>query len=265
MAMKADEKTIQIRNYIESPLQVYSYGGGTQSSAGLLWIADGLLPKPDLVIHSDTMAEMPSTEALISDWARDYTEDVLGIPFVVVRSHRGSIYDDYFRKGAIPLMGIRSCTANFKIAPQRRFIRSIVGKQNGVLLAECWLGITTDEERRRTKSDVKWCGLKYPLLDIMSVSRQDCIDRLVEEGLHVSKSGCYHCPYAGTTFYRSLRDEHPDLFQKALDLEANAERVVLERRGVPLRMGLVQGKKLSMLDDLELPDSTCDSGAGCFI
>jgi 3'-phosphoadenosine 5'-phosphosulfate sulfotransferase (PAPS reductase)/FAD synthetase len=256
---------IEDRDWVEKPLQVAAYGAGTQSSAKLLWIADGLLPKPDLVLHSNTMAEMPSTENLISEWARDFVENVLGIPFVVVESHRGSIYDDYYAKGAIPIMGVRSCTDNFKIAPQRRFIRTIVGKKNGVLLAECWLGITTDEERRRSESNVKWCGLKYPLLDQMRVSRQDCIDRLEEEGLKVDKSGCYHCPYAGTTFYRDLRDNHPNLFEKALALEARAEQVVLERTGKPLRMGLVQGKKLSMLDSIELPDSTCDSGAGCFI
>ena len=256
---------IEPRDWVEDPLQVYSYGAGTQSSAGLLWIADGLLPVPDLVLHSNTFTEMPSTERLISEWARGFVENVLGIPFVVVESHRGSIYDDYFSKGAIPIMGVRSCTDNFKIAPQRRFLRSIVGKKNGVLLAESWLGITIDEERRRSESNVKWCGLKFPLLDIFRVSRQDCIDRLQAEGLNVEKSGCFHCPYAGTTFYRELREEHPDLFQKALDLEANAERAVLERTGKPLRMGLVQGKKLSMLDSLELPDSTCDSGAGCFI
>jgi len=253
------------RNWIENPLQVLSYGGGTQSSAMPLFIKDGLMPKPDLFLHSNTMAEMPSTERLISEWARDFVENELKIPFVIVESHRGSIYDDYYKKGAIPIVGHRSCTSNFKILPQRRFIRSIVGKQNGKLLAECWLGITTDEARRRAESDVKWCGLKYPLLDIISVSRQDCIDRLEKEGLKVEKSGCYHCPYAGTTFYRALRENHPILFQKALDLEARAEEVVLERTGKPLRMGLVQGKKLRMLDELELPDSSCDSGAGCFI
>jgi len=256
---------IEERDWVEEPLQVAAYGGGKQSSAMPLWIADGLLPKPDLFIHANTMAEMPSTENLISEWARDFVENVLGIPFVVVESHRGSIYDDYYQKGAIPIMGMRSCTDNFKIAPQRRFIRSIVGKKNGVLLAECWLGITTDESRRRSESNVKWCGLKYPLLDQMSVSRQDCIERLEQEGLKVDKSGCFHCPYAGTTFYRELRSNHPVLFEKALALEARAEKVILERTGKPLRMGLVQGRKLRQLDDFELPSSSCDSGAGCFI
>ena len=86
-----------------------------------------------------------------------------------------------------------------------------------------------------------------------------------EENLEVIKSGCFHCPYAGTTFYQDLRLNHPTLFQKALDLEANAEKMVFDRHNKPLRAGLVQGKKLSLLDELNLPDSTCDSGAGCFI
>ena len=161
-------------------LQVLSFGGGVQSTAMLLFINDGLLPKQDIVIHADTGAEMPETVKHIEEWAIPYCENVLNIPFQVVTSHRGTIYDDYFGKGAIPIMGIRSCTDNFKIAPQRRAIREIVGNKRGVLLAECWLGITTDEERRRTESNVMWCGITYPLLDYHRVSRQDCVDRLLD-------------------------------------------------------------------------------------
>lgn len=245
-------------------LQVLSFGGGVQSTAMLLFIKDGLLPRPDLILHSDTGAEMPETEKHIHDWVVPFCEE-MKIPFEIVKSHRGSIYDDYYKVGAIPIMGMRSCTDNFKIAPQRRAIRKIVGNGRGKLLAECWLGITTDEERRRTESNVKWCGITYPLLDDYRVSREDCLERLHQEGLEVIKSGCFHCPYAGSNFYKDLRVNHNDLFQKALDLEINAEKSVLKRLGKPLRMGLVQGKKLSNLDNLNIKDSNCDSGAGCFI
>lgn len=254
-----------IPDFVKNPLQVLSYGGGVQSTAMLLFIKDGLLPKPDIIIHADTGAEMPETIDHINKWVIPFCRDELDIPFIIVKSHRGSIYDDYMKIGAIPLMGFRSCTDNFKIAPQRRAIREIVGNKNGVLIAQCWLGITTDEEKRRAKSNVKWCGITYPLLDDYRVSRQDCLNRLKKENLEVIKSGCFHCPYAGTTFYQDLRLNHPTLFQKALDLEANAEKMVFDRHNKPLRAGLVQGKKLSLLDELNLPDSTCDSGAGCFI
>ena len=252
-------------DWSKNPLQVLSFGGGVQSTAMLLFINDGLLPKPDIIIHADTGAEMPETVKHIEEWVIPYCENVLGIPFEVVTSHRGTIYDDYYDKGAIPIMGFRSCTDNFKIAPQRRAIRKIVGNTRGAVLAQCWLGITTDEERRRTESNVMWCGITYPLLDYHRVSRQDCLDRLEKEGLEIIKSGCFHCPYAGSGFYFDLRENHPDLFSKALELEANAESRTLERSGVALRSGLLQGKKLSDLDNISLPDSTCDSGAGCFI
>lgn len=259
-----DPELFGFRNWVENPLQVLSFGGGVQSTAMLLYIKDGLLPKPDLVIHADTGAEMPETVKHIEEWVIPFCEKI-GLPFQIVDSHRGTIYDDYFKKGAIPIMGQRSCTANFKIAPQRRAIRKIVGAGGGKLLAECWLGITTDEERRRSKSNVKWCGITFPLLDLHRVSREDCLTRLAKEGLEVFKSGCFHCPYAGSNFYIELREKHNDLFLQALALESNAENRVLERSGKPLRMGLVQGKKLSDLDNLKLPDSQCDSGAGCFI
>lgn len=231
----------------------------------LLYVKDGLLPKPDVVIHADTGSEMPETVEHVHNWAIPFCED-LGIDFRIVRSHRGTIYDDYFQAGTIPVIGFRSCTDNFKIMPQRREIRKIVGQgKRGELLASCWLGITTDEERRRTDSSVKWCSISYPLLDDYRVSRADCLDRLQLEGLDVIKSGCFHCPYAGSNFYRSLRESHPDLFEKAILLEANAERRILERTGKELRSGLVWGKKLRLLDDYHVDDATCDSGAGCFI
>ena len=56
------------RNFLVDPLQVLSFGGGVQSTAMLLFIKDGLLPQPDIIIHADTGAEMPETIKHIEDW-----------------------------------------------------------------------------------------------------------------------------------------------------------------------------------------------------
>jgi len=257
---------VEPRDWVKEPLQVLACGLGTQSCAMLFMVRDGLLPTPDIVLHAATGSERPETDALIEK-ARAFVEEVLGIPFVVVNSHRGALHEDYMKNNAIPIMGVRSCTVNFKIAPQRRFIRTIVGKggPRGAVLAETWLGISTDEARRRTDSDVKWCAITFPLLDIHPTTREACIEMNTVNGWDVGKSGCWCCPYAGTSFYRELREQHPVLFQKALDLESNAEKAVMKRLGKPLRMGLVQGRKLRLLDEIVLPASSCDSGAGCFI
>ena len=249
---------IQERDWLKYPLQVLSYGGGTQSTAMLLMIANGSLPKPDIVIHADTGSELPETIEFIKT-AKDFTENELKIPFVIVKSHLGSLHEWYLENNTIPIIGIRSCTDKFKIRPQRRFMRSIVGNRKGKLLAECWLGITTDESRRRSKSNVKWCGLKYPLLDHKPTSREECITLNENYGWDVIKSGCHCCPYQGGKTWLELKNNHPELFQISIEMENRKRKV---RGG---NRGLYQEMSLSELSNITLPESACDSHAGCFI
>lgn len=164
---------IKSRDFVKEPLQVLSYGGGVQSTAMIFLIKEGKLPKPDIVIHSDTGSEMPYTEEMVLSISKIVEE--MGIPFEIVTSNHGRLHEYYFSKKTVPVVGVRSCTVNFKILPQRRKIREIVGKGNGKLLAECWLGITTDESRRKIDSELQWIGNKFPLLDL-DISRKDCIE-----------------------------------------------------------------------------------------
>lgn len=256
-----------VRDYVRDPLQVVSFGGGTQSTAMLLMIRDGALPRPDIVIFADTGSELPETMQHIEEVARPFIEEELGLPFFVVTSHRGALHDAYMEKRAIPMKGIRSCTTHHKILPQRRKVREIVGKKNGVRLAEMWLGITTDEARRRTTSDVKWASLRYPLLDDVPMTRDECIALNEANGWEVVKSGCFCCPYAGAKAYRDLRDTHPELFAICVEMERLAHERQKEE-GKTLRSGLCWERALDDLD--ELPeryneDSQCDADIGCFI
>lgn len=257
---------ISMRDYQTEPLQVLSFGGGTQSTAMLHLIHDGKLPKPDIVVFADTGSELPETIEHVFQVAKPFVEQVLQVPFHVVG--RGApLHVEYRESGYVPMAGIGSCTAKFKIRPQRHLIREIVGNGRGKLLAECWLGITTDEVRRRTESDVKWCGIRYPLLDDYPMSRDDCIQLNDSKGWEVVKSGCFVCPHQGRNTWMKLRETHPDLFAIALDLE-NHVRAEMDERGRPLRVGLLRDQWLSELDDLPdrwNEDSTCDSGGGCFI
>ena len=254
---------IEPRDFIEFPLQVLSFGGGTQSTAMLLMIEEGTLPRPDVVIFADTGSELPETIEHIEQVAKPYIENVLKLPFIIARSHRAPLHGDYMRLKAIPIVGVRSCTGNFKIDPQRREIRKIVGNGRGKLLAQCWLGITTDEARRKpAEKDPReplWIEKTYPLLDLIPTSRDECIALNEKHGWNVAKSGCFCCPYQGTKTWQELKRDHPDLFAIALEMER------IKQENKPGRMGLHQDKPLSTIEDIVLDASMCDSGAGCFI
>jgi len=258
------------RDYVENPLMVLSYGGGTQSTAMLYLVEEGKLPKPDIVIHADTGSEMPETVAFL-ETARELCEK-MNIPFVIVTSHLGSLHNYYKSKKALPMIGVRSCTAKFKIRPQRRLVREIVGSKRGVKLSESWLGITTDEERRsldsegnrKLHSDVKYMDLSYPLLDIIPMSRKEVIEYNLTKGVNVPKSGCFLCPYAGSKHWHDLRANHPNLWNIVLDMENIKIQSDLEK-GRKNGRGLFRTGLLSNLDNLEhKEDSKCDSG-GCFL
>jgi len=258
---------IRKRDYEKEPLQVLSFGGGIQSTALLLLVIEGRLPKPDVVIHSDTGSEMPHTKPVI-EWAEAECKK-MNLHFEIVSSHLGALHEAYESKGTLPMVGVRSCTVNFKIAPLNRFLRTIVGNKNGVLLAESWIGISTDESRRRQKSQLIWAGIKFPLLDEVPLSRLQCKELVSKHGLDVKKSACWCCPYGGVKHFVSLRAYHPMLFEKAVKMELAMKKKRPERRD-----GLCPGvRDLSSLriDSLEKWGfdfdgmSTCDPEGGCFL
>lgn len=245
------------RDFSKDQLKVLSYGGGTQSTAMLILIKLGKIPCPDIIIHADTGSELPETVEFI-ETAKKYAEDVLKIPFAITKSHRGSLHMDYMKNGNIPIIGSRSCTGNFKIFPQRRLMREIVGRKNKHL-AICMVGITRDEKKRRTESDVQWATLSYPLLDDFPYTRKECILLNNLNGWDVKKSGCFCCPYQGGKAWLELKENHPDLFQIAIDMEEKKMKV---KGG---KLGLYQERPLRDLDNITLEESKCDTGAGCFL
>jgi len=213
-------------------------GAGVQSSAMLLYIYDGVIKKPDYIVFSDTGSEMPYTYEHIENTLKPFCEEKLNMPLIVVRGGKiedgafqdYDLHEFYYERNLIPMRGIRSCTDRFKIAPIRRFMRSIVGftnkgtiNKNGSLLKKTHLcsiqlGITTDENHRMHTSDVKWVRNTFPLIE-NNLSWTDCKERMAQEGWSTEKSGCFICPYQGLKSWRLLRTRYPPLFIKALDME----------------------------------------------
>lgn len=255
------------RNFRDQPLEVLSFGGGVQSTAMLFMIKDGILPLPDVIIHSDTGSEMDYTHEVIS-MAQEIAID-LNIPFIIAKSHRGKLHEYYLSKNSVPVIGVRSCTKHFKILPQRRIIRSIVGKGNGKVLARCWLGITTDEARREIKSDVQWVENRFPLLEL-KYSRKDCIQiNKKHTKIEIKKSGCFCCPYGGKKWFIMLYQKYPELFKKCIEIEQSYQNKYGKENGLVSNLSNIKNLQIKSIftfgGEYILPDeSSCDSG-GCFL
>jgi hypothetical protein len=177
------------------------------------------------------------------------------------------------RSQAIPVYlssgapGSRSCTADFKIRVIGKWLRL-----NGATAeqpAVTGLGISLDEfQRARSESGIAYQKLVYPLID-MRLSRQDCVQIIERAGLPVPpKSSCWFCPYHSMRKWQDMRDNEPELFWKAVDIErhmsqrraddAGKDAVWLSRKLVPLDQATSPHRQLPML--LDETEDACESG-----
>lgn len=217
--------------------QVMSYGGGKQSVAMCLLVAQGKLPRPDIIVMADTGREATAT------W--DYLERVvqpmlkpLGLE-VEIAPHNLATVDMYGTKGdlLIPAYTNQSgergklptfCSNEWKQRVVMRYLRS-----RGVKECDIWLGFSYDEAERCKPSGANWFHRVYPLIDglmehyipwglgnSLYMSRADCVELVkAAEMPEPPKSSCYMCPHRRNNQWRDLRDNYPEDFEKAIQVE----------------------------------------------
>src|SRR5260221_6285038 len=174
----------------------WSYGLGTQSTAMLVLIAQGKLPKPARVVIADT-----GREAQVGwDYFHTYAEPLmheLGL-CVEIAPHSLATVDLYDKRGRTLLPAFTAkgklptiCSIEWKVRVIRRHLRA-----QGVRRCITWLGISTDEVERLKPSDVKWQTLHWPLCFDVPMSRIAC--RLLVQAWgwpDPPRSSCYICPH----------------------------------------------------------------------
>lgn len=211
---------------------IFSCGGGVQSTACLVLAAQDKIPYRTFIFANvGDKAESPLTIAYIRDHLRPYAE-AHGITWVDVAKidgvERADLYDELYREGVsgsripvhLPNAGPtnRDCTSNWKIRPIAKWIKA---NAPGCVLGK---GISTDEPHRATPSRESDCYTSaYPLIEL-GISRADCLRIATDAGLpQPPKSSCWFCPYKTTDQWVRLRQEHPDLFSRAVDLERHLQ------------------------------------------
>jgi len=215
-------------------------GGGVQSSVLALMADQGIFDaKPDAAIHADTQWDPPETMATVA-----WLAETLSYPVHVVTA--GSLKDD-IRRGynstghryvSLPTytvhrttgaagMSRRQCTSEYKIKPQTRLIRELMGlkpRQRAPkdLRAERWLGISYDELDRMSDAEHAWEIKRYPLIELR-MTRGDCLDWWADnapaDAPALYKSSCVGCPYHDRRAWVDLQDRHPDLIAEAAEID----------------------------------------------
>jgi hypothetical protein len=209
---------------------VFSCGGGVQSSACLVLAAQKVIPYRTFIFANvGNRAEDPRTIAYIQKTLKPYAA-AHGIEWIDVQRRRRDgtpvdLYDELLRPETrsvgIPVRmkrsgapGRRSCTVDFKILPIAKWIKR---NAPGCTLGK---GISTDEPHRATPTRETDCYTSaYPLIEL-GYSRTKCLAIVADAGLpQPPKSACWFCPYTSTDKWTILRQERPELFKKAADLE----------------------------------------------
>jgi len=243
-------------------LRVLSLGAGVQSTTLALLAAHGEIgPMPDCAIFADTRWEpRPVYEHLA--WLM--SPNVLPFPVHIVSA--GDIRANLMaaaegrrwasipaftrrvdRQGRVSIGMIRrQCTGDYKIDPIRKKVRELVGltrrRSPPNPVVEQWIGISMDETIRMKPSFERWRVNRWPLVEL-GMTRRDCLDWLRRHDYPTPpKSACIGCPYHSDAVWRAMRDEDPDAWADAVDIDRLIRsgmrgvrgEVFLHRSAVPL-------------------------------
>lgn len=227
------------------PLQILSAGVGVQTITLAQLSIDGHLPPLDCAIFADTGWEPPHVYTQL----RHMTDALaaVGIPTHIVSN--GNIRSDALSGGrfaSMPLhmkgtagngIGRRQCTNEYKLTPIKRKVRELLGAEPattpsgkntvgrvkgkpGERYVSMWVGISTDEIERQKPSDVSYIRRIDPLIDVLSMSRDDCETYLADRWPHpVARSACIGCPYHDNEEWRTMRDHDPESFADAVEFD----------------------------------------------
>lgn len=212
----------------QQPYRYISLGAGVQSSAVLVMSALGLYdcPRADIAIFADTQDE-PA-------YVYDYLEVLRafgskhGIEVETVTA--GKLSAEGSEGGFLRIPGFtlgedgrasmlrRQCTREYKIAPIQKRVRALLGykpRQRIKRQTEALIGISRDEIQRIRTSDEAWVTNRYPLIDA-GLYRGNCVQIVMRAGLpRPRKSACVFCPYHDDAYWREMKADSPEEFEKA--------------------------------------------------
>lgn len=224
---------------------VVSYGMGVDSTAMLVAMYRRGI-RPDLILFADTGAELPETYAylaVINAWLL-----AVGFPPVTIVRYQPltapytTLEGKCLANHTLPSLafGKHSCSLVFKVQPQNLYVQAWQPARDawarGLRVVKA-IGYDdgAQDHRRRAKADkavakrsaqgdadARRYAYWYALQD-WGIDRVQCLELITGAGLPIPpKSACFFCPGAKKSEVVHLRDHHPILFHRALQMERGA-------------------------------------------
>ena len=222
--------------------------GGKDSAALAVFMRDRV-PQMEY-FFCDTGAELRETYEYL-----DKMEAFLGKP--IARLNSGRTFEHWMEvyRGTLPSPQMRWCTKNMKLKPLEAWI--------GDDPTYSYVAIRADEPREgyisRRDNIVSVFPFKEHGIDLEGVQQI-----LSDAGLGLpkyyqwrSRSGCYFCFFQRKAEWVRLKDNHPDLWEKAVKIEAKAgyENTAMQGRSYTWSQGETLPELLARRDEILQADA----------
>jgi len=229
----------------EGVRHILSLSGGKDSTALAIYLRNRI---PDLeYVFCDTQKELRETYEYLSR-----LEEFLGKRIVRLSSAEdgGRGFDHFLNlyRGYLPSPRMRWCTKTLKIQPFEKYI--------GDAKVYMYIGIRADENREGYISTKQNITPMYPF-KTEGITKMDVMRILQESGLGLpeyykwrTRSGCFFCFFQRKIEWVGLLENHPDLFQEAINYEKPSagytwiQRESLAELSDPLRVEEIKREEL---------------------
>jgi len=211
-----------------------SFGGGQNSAAMLAGLV--LQGRPvDRVQFSDTGGEKRSTMAfveLMSDWLEEQGyPPVTVLRYTTREGERLTLEENCLNKGILPSLAygfhLKKCSQRWKVQVLNKDMNNWAPARRAWDEGECvikYIGYDVGEQHRYQVHDDEKYIYEYPLLQDWKWSRSDCQAVLGYVGLPIPpKSACFFCPSTKKSEILKMKEENPELLERALEMEDKAQ------------------------------------------
>jgi hypothetical protein len=221
---------------------IVAFGGGVDSTAMIIGLYEQKRPI-DLILFADTGGERPETYAHIEKFSQWCISKGLPAITIVKRVRRDgsleSLEQECHRRTNLPSIayGFKSCSQKHKIAPQDKYLNHWTpAKEVWKTGQKCvkYVGYDANESHRAenaAKRDDPKYTYEYPLIE-WDWDRDECLAVMAKHGfINIGKSACFFCPSSKKTEVIELYNKHPDLFNRAIAIEEQADLTTIKGLG----------------------------------